>query len=90
MSTGSYVPPYKLEQPLGKALIILGAFVTLLSMWLLWRNERKTVSFEQLIHDSRSACKVVDPWKPVDDYDFDLVHITGRTENKIDLCDRDF
>ena len=55
-----YTPVYKTEDPHGIVLMIFGAFLIPFSQILLWKNERKAVTFAQLIVRGRKACISVD------------------------------
>jgi len=81
---------YKTDDPHGIALMMLGLFLIPFSQVLLWKNEKKAVTFAKLIVRARKACTSVDPNKPNEVSDYNLVHITGMTSNSEDLCDAEF
>ena len=86
-ASGGYQPIYKTSDPHGIALMMLGLFLIPFSQVLLWKNEKKAVTFSQLIVRARKACISVDHEKPNEYNDYSLVHITGKTNNSEDLCD---
>ena len=88
--SSEYKPLYKTDDPHGIAAMILGLFLVPFSQVLLWKNERKAVTFARMISIARKACVSADKDQPTQDNDRKLVHISGTTNNQIDLCDRDF
>lgn len=85
-----FSPLFKFEEPVGKGFVLLGTFLAIFSVILLWKNERKAVAFIELVYKGRTACKKADLKQPDDANEFDLVHLSGTTHNEVDLCDRDF
>ena len=84
---GDFKPIYKTDDPHGIALMMLGLFLIPFSQVLLWKNEKKAVTFAELIVRARKACISVDHEKPNEYNDYSLVHVTGKTNNSEDLCD---
>ena len=70
--------------------MLLGFFLVPFSQVLLWKNEKKAVTFAKLITEARQACVKADCDEPSEENDYKLVHVTGTAENSINLCDRDF
>lgn len=85
-----FKPLYKTDDPHGVCLMLLGFFLIPFSLTILWKNEKKAVTFAQLIKRARKACTSSDPNSPLDENEFKLVHVSGRTQNKVDLSDHDF
>ena len=57
---------------------------------LLWNNEKKVVTFAELIVQGRKAVMTVNPEEPDDANDFKLVHMTGEAVTKETMADKDF
>ena len=51
---------YKTDDPHGIALMLLGFFLVPFSQVLLWKNEKKAVTFAKLITEARQACVKAD------------------------------
>ena len=81
---------YKAEDPQGIAMMILGLFLLPLSQVMLWKNEKKAVTFARLIARAKKACISANCADPDDAHDLELVHISGTAFNNVNLCDRDF
>ena len=48
-SEEEYVPLYKTEDPHGICLIILGCFLAIMAITVLWKNEQRAVAFYQML-----------------------------------------
>lgn len=90
VSEASYNPVYKTDDPHGIVLMMFGLFLIPFSQVLLWKNEKKAVTFAKLISRARKACISVQHNKPSEYNDYSLVHVTGKTSNCEDLCDQEF
>jgi hypothetical protein len=70
--------------------MLLGLFLVPFSQVLLWKNERKAVTFARLLDRAKKACISANSAEPDEGNDHGLVHISGTTFNNINLCDREF
>lgn len=66
---------------------ILGCIMIPFSLVLLWKNEKKIVTYAKVITEARGECRNVETESPVEDNDYMLVHCTGTTENAEELTD---
>ena len=57
---------------------------------LLWKNEKKIVTFQKCMDRAEKEVVGSDSQNISGDNNYKLVHVTGKTENKADLVDRDF
>lgn len=78
------------EKDFGIGLFIMGCFLIPFSIALLWKNEKKLVTFQKVIGKAKEACVKVPADKILDENEFNLVHVTGESLNETDLVDRDF
>ena len=60
------------------------------SLVLLWNNEKKVVTFAELIVQGRKAVMTVSAEEPDDANDLKLVHMTGEAVTKETMMDKDF
>ena len=60
------------------------------SLVLLWNNEKKVVTFAELIVQGRKAVMTVSAEEPDDANDLKLVHMTGEAVTKETMVDKDF
>ena len=65
-------------------------FLIPFSLVLLWNNEKKVVTFAELIVQDRKAVMTVSAEEPDDANDFKLVHMTGVAVPKETITDKDF
>ena len=65
----------------GVGSFFCGLFLIPFSLWLLWVNERKLVTFSKVLNQARSEIKEIHPDKPQDEMDYRLVHAVGSTYN---------
>ena len=71
--------------------MMLGLILIPFSQVILWKNEGRAVSFARLFNHARNACIKVDPTQPVNqEHEYQLVHMSGKVHNEVNLCDRDF
>ena len=88
--SSQFTPIYKADDPYGIGLMLLGLFLVPFSQVLLWKNERKAVTFARLLTRAKNSCISANSAEPDEGNDLGLVHISGTTFNNINLCDRDF
>ncbi len=79
------MPIYTSDEPYGICLILLGIFIVLFSLIILWKNERRAVTLASLTYIARKACISADPVQPKEEHLLKLVHISGTAKNKEDL-----
>ena len=60
------------------------------SLALLWKNEKKIVTYAKVIAEARKECRVLKGDVPLDENDYELVHLSGTTENPDSLTDQSF
>ena len=71
--------------------MMLGLILIPFSQVILWKNEGRAVSFSRLFNHARNACIKIDPIQPInEEHEFQLVHMSGKVHNEVNLCDRDF
>jgi len=51
------------------------------SLVLIWQNERKILMYHKVIVQAQASIKQANPDEPRDDFDFDLVHVSGVATN---------
>ena len=57
------------------------------SLVLLWKNEKKLVTYAKVINEAKEECRTIEADAPADENDFKLVHCMGTTENAEDITD---
>ena len=57
------------------------------SLVLLWKNEKKLVTYAKVITEAREECRTIESEAPADENDYKLVHCIGTTENPDDITD---
>ena len=57
------------------------------SLVLLWKNEKKLVTFAKVINVARKECVTIDSEEIDGANDFNLVHVIGTTEHADDIVD---
>ena len=62
----------------------------LFSVLLLWKNEKKLVSFAKLVDTGRNECTNINAGEPNDENNFQLVHTIGKTFNSEEISDKIF
>lgn len=58
-----------------------GSLLTTFSLLILWKNEKKIVTFAKCINQGRDLVRSVDCEDTDEDNEFELVHLTGETVN---------
>ncbi len=66
---------------------VLGCFLVPFSLVLLWKNEKKVVTFTKCIDQGRESVRTVEADDPDGMNEFELVHLTGETENSSKIVD---
>ena len=74
----------------GIASFIFGCFAIPFALVMLWKNEKKIVTFAKCMELGKQAVKTVDCDDPDDANEYELVHMTGTTENAVEIVDNDF
>ena len=54
---------------------------------LLWKNEKKLVTYAKVIDEARDECRTVEADAPNDENDYKLVHCTGEAVNAEEITD---
>jgi len=57
---------------------------------LLWKNEKKVVTFAKCMEQGRKAVRNIEADDPDDANEFELVHLTGTAVNNTEIADNDF
>ena len=60
------------------------------SLVLLWKNEKKVVTFAKCMTEGRKQVRTVEAEDPDDTNEYELVHVTGTTVNNQEIVDNDF
>ena len=69
----------------------MGCTMIPFALVLLWKNEKKVVTFAKCVTEGRKAVKEnLDPDDPDDANEFELVHLSGTSENQVEIVDNDF
>lgn len=68
----------------------LGCFLVPFAFALLWKNEKKLVTYSRCISLAKKECQNIDCEKPIEDYDMALVHCKGKTRNEVECTDTAF
>jgi hypothetical protein len=68
----------------------LGCIMIPFAIVFLWKNEKKLVTYAKCMETAEKYCQMLDPNTPHQNHNFDLVHMSGKSENKTDLVDNDF
>ena len=66
---------------------VLGCMMIPFSLVLLWKNEKKLVTYAKVIDEAKSECRTIDADSPADENDYKLVHCMGTTENNEEIID---
>ncbi len=67
-----------------------GCFLIPFAFALLWKNEKKLVTYSRCISQAKKECQNIDCEKPIEDYDMALVHCKGKTRNEVECTDTAF
>ena len=76
--------------PFGIGGFFAGVLMVPFALVLLWKNEKKLVTYSKCMARAAKECMTVDSKELNEVNDFKLVHVTGKTENKTDIVDQDF
>ena len=57
------------------------------SLVLLWKNEKKLVTYAKVINAIQKECVTIDPEKVEGTNVYNLVHVVGTTEHADDIVD---
>ena len=76
--------------PFGIGGFFTGLLMVPFALVLLWKNEKKLVTYSKCMARAAKECITVDSKQLNEINDFKLVHVTGKTENKADIVDQDF
>ena len=80
----------KNEKGFGIGEFILGLFMLPFALVLLWKNEKKLVTYAKVITQARSSVREVDFAGVTEEENLALVHGEGETEQKETLADQKF
>ena len=72
---------------MGIGAFILGSFLIPFALVLLWKNEKKLVTFSKFMAEGRKAVREINCENVDDANEFELVHMTGTAINKTELVD---
>ena len=75
---------------LGIASFIFGCFAIPFALVMLWKNEKKIVTFAKCMELGKQAVKTVDCDDPDDANEYELVHMTGTSVNAVEIVDNEF
>ena len=78
------------DDPLGIGGFIAGCLLIPFSLVLLWKNEKKVVTYAKLLHQAKEECVDITDDQPADENDYRLVHVTGTTLNQDKIEDEAF
>ena len=78
------------EDPWGIGAFIFGCILIPFSLVLLWKNEKKVVTYAKCIDQGREKVKTVECDDPDEVNELELVHTTGVAVNKEIITDPDF
>ena len=71
----------------GIGSFFIGCFLIPFSLVLLWKNEKKLVTYAKVIAEARDECKNVDADEPSEENNFALVHCIGEAVNGEEITD---
>ena len=74
----------------GIGSFILGCVMIPFSLVLLWKNEKKLVTYAKVIDEARDECRTVEADAPNDENDYKLVHCIGDAVNAEEISDQTF
>lgn len=75
------------EDEWGIGSFILGCVMIPFSLVLLWKNEKKLVTYAKVIEEAREECRTVEADAPNDENDYKLVHCIGEAINGEEITD---
>ena len=71
----------------GIGSFIIGCIMIPFSLVLLWKNEKKQVTYAKVIEEAREECRTVEADSPNDENDYKLVHCIGEAVNAEEITD---
>lgn len=80
----------KSNDELGIGSFIAGCFLIPFALVLLWKNEKKLVTFSKFMTEGRKAVREINCESVDDTNEFELVHMTGTAINMVELLDSEF
>ena len=75
------------DDPYGIGSFVVGCMMIPFSLVLLWKNEKKLVTYAKVISQAREECRTIEAEAPDGANEFKLVHCMGTTENKEEIAD---
>ena len=75
------------EDEWGIGSFILGCVMIPFSLVLLWKNEKKLVTYAKVIEEAKDECRTVEADAPNDENDYKLVHCIGEAVNGEEITD---
>ena len=75
---------------LGIGGFIAGCCLIPFALVLLWKNEKKLVTFSKFMNEGRKAVREINCENVDDANELELVHMTGTAINIVELVDQDF
>ena len=68
----------------------MGLILIPFSIVCIWKNEKKIVNYNKVIVKAKEALKSVPADKIDDKNDYELVHVSGKSQNDTEIEDHDF
>ena len=78
------------DDPWGIGSFFFGCILIPFSLVLLWKNEKKLVTFAKMNDEAREECTTIEADSPKDENDYKLVHCIGTTVNVQEITDQAF
>ena len=75
------------DDPYGIGSFVVGCMMIPFSLVLLWKNEKKLVTYAKVINQAREECRTIDADAPDGANELKLVHCMGTTENAEEIAD---
>jgi hypothetical protein len=69
---------------------IFGCLLIPFSLVLLWKNEKKLVTYAKCMEQAKKVFKRIELDQALDENEYLLVSGQGRTTNEQDICDHEF
>ena len=73
--------------PFGIGGFFTGLLMVPFALVLLWKNEKKLVTYAKVIDEARDECRTVEADAPNDENDYKLVHCIGEAVNAEEITD---
>lgn len=70
--------------------MVFGVILAIVALALLWNNERKKVRISHLLAKAKRDCLSIDSRNPTQGNNFKLVYVSGMTENRYPVTDKEF